>query len=133
MVRTAVLALVVALVAGPRPALTAAASRARITVRAFPATVIPPASVLLVAELQGDEDHEDFQCPEIEWDWADGTRSRRQSDCAPDGTAVVEHRFSLRHSFREGGLYRVSFRLRRADRLLSEGSTTVMVYAEGEN
>jgi hypothetical protein len=91
-----------------------------------------PASVLLVGQLRGNVDAESLYCPEVEWEWSDGTFSRFQEDCAPyEAGAAVEYRYSKRQSFRAPGEYLVTLRLRRNDRVLAEGSVTLVVHGAG--
>jgi hypothetical protein len=88
-----------------------------------------PASVLVVAELRGGEDHEDFYCPELEWDWGDGTRSAHEADCAPyEPGAALERRFSARHAYHVPGSYRVKLTLRRASRPVAAATVSLMVH-----
>lgn len=95
---------------------------------------MPPARVLVTAELVGGEDDEDAYCPELEWDWVDGSRSVQQSDCpAPDSPdkAATERRFSARHRFTLPGQYRGALRLRSAGRVVREGGVTVLIHGPG--
>jgi hypothetical protein len=97
-------------------------------VRALPRIAISPTDVNFTAKLVGGEPMEDFHCPEVEWDWADGARSVRLSDCAPyePGDDVVRV-FSARHRYRQAGLYEVTVRMRRASRVVAVASITVDV------
>jgi hypothetical protein len=64
----------------------------------------------------------------VEWDFADGARSVRLSDCAPyePGDDVVRV-FNARHRFRQAGLYEVTVRMRRANRVVAVASITIDV------
>jgi len=96
--------------------------------RATPGVALPPAMVLLTAELVGGQDDEDFHCPEVEWDFSDGSRSAFQADCQPlsDG-APLERRFTRRHTFRAAGDYAVAVTLRRTGRIVAQARATVIV------
>jgi hypothetical protein len=84
--------------------------------------------VLLTAELQGGADLEDFHCPHIEWDFADGSRSVHQEDCEPlTAESRMERRFTRRHAFDAPGEYQVVVTLRRSDRVLAQASTTIIL------
>jgi hypothetical protein len=135
MVRAAVLSLFFALLV--IPSLAAPARKPRLVVRASPSLAFPPARVLVTAELVGGEDDEDLYCPELEWDWADGSRSVQQSDCAPaaDGPEEtwVERRFSARHRFSVPGQYWVALRLRAEGRVVTEGGATVLIHGPSED
>src|SRR4030095_15587788 len=89
------LALAAPAVAAEKPA------RPRLDLRATPRMAFSPTVVNVNAELAGDE-VEDFYCPELEWDWDDGARSVRGSDCPPyqAGTSDFERFFSADHVYR---------------------------------
>lgn len=80
----------------------------QLSLRANPRAALSPANVLVVGEVLGGGDLEDFHCPAVEWDWNDGTRSAHEADCAPfeDG-AGIERQFTARHVFRGSGFYNV--------------------------
>lgn len=108
--------------AGPR--------RPRVEVRATPRMAFPPVSVLVVAQLVGGDEHEDFYCPDVEWDFGDGSRSAQQADCEPfmDGMSL-ERNFMARHAYLRSGDYEVRVTLRRASRALAVATTRVTVHA----
>ena len=86
----------------------------------------PVRSVL--PELVGGDETEEYHCPRLEWDWGDGTRSERESDCEPyDGVTPVERRYSARHVYRSPGQYDIRLTLRRASRVVAVGTTAVAV------
>jgi hypothetical protein len=101
--------------------------RPRLALKAQPVIAMSPARVVLTAELQGGvNDYEEFYCPTIEWDWGDGTQSESTLDCAPyeAGKSEIKRRFTVEHVFRAGN-YRVSFKLKRRDKVV--GLTTVQI------
>jgi phage baseplate assembly protein gpV len=103
--------------------------RPRLDLRASPRMAFSPVSVLVMAELVGGGEHEDYYCPGLEWDWGDGNRSARESDCAPfeDG-ASLERRFSARHAYHSAGNYSVTLTLRRARRTVAVARIPVTVH-----
>jgi hypothetical protein len=104
-------------------------SRPRLNLRATPRTVLSPASVLVVAELKGGGEHEDFYCPALEWEWGDGTRSVQEGDCPPfDADSRLERYFSARHSYGAPGEYSVRVTLRRASRTVVAAAVGVSVH-----
>jgi len=120
------LALSAPLAAGTRP------TKPRFDIRASPRTAFSPVHVLVVAELKGGDDLEEFYCPGLEWDWGDGERSLHEADCAPfEPGTTLERRFSARHVFRQAGEFDVQVRLRRADRSLA--TATVRVSVQGRS
>lgn len=120
------LALATSAAAGTRP------TKPRFDIRASPRIAFSPVHVLVVAELKGGDDLEEFYCPGLEWDWGDGTRSLYEADCAPFEPGMsLERRFSARHVFRQAGEFDVQVRLRRADRSLA--TATVHVSVEGRS
>ena len=110
------------------------AKKPRLDLRASPRMAFSPVSVLVVAELKGGGDHEDYYCPGLEWDWGDGNLSSQESDCEPfqDGS-TVERRFTARHAYRAAGNYSVRLTLRRASRTVAVASVPVVVHGRGES
>ena len=53
----------------------------KLDLRATPRMAFSPVNVLLVAELTGGDDVEEYYCPELEWDWDDGGKSVHEADC----------------------------------------------------
>jgi hypothetical protein len=101
--------------------------RPRLSLKAQPVISMSPARVVLTAELVGGpNDYEEYYCPTVEWDWGDGTQSENTADCAPyePGKSEIKRRFTVSHVFRAGN-YRVSFKLKRRDKVL--GLTTVSI------
>ena len=129
--RAGVVSLIALVLATPAAAVTRAA-KPRFDIRASPRIAFSPVHVLVVAELKGGDDLEEFYCPGLEWDWGDGERSLHEADCAPfEPGASLERRFSARHVFRQAGEFDVQVRLRRADRSLA--TATVHVSVQGRS
>ena len=99
-----------------------------LTIRATPRFTFSPANILFTAELKGGDDIEEFYCPEVEWDWDDGSRSINEGDCDPwDEVQKIERRFSARHEFRRAGRYRVRVTLSKADDVIVRQTLQVQV------
>jgi hypothetical protein len=100
----------------------------RLDLRATPRIAFSPAYVLLTAELVGGDEVEEFYCPALEWNWGDGGKSVRESDCPPfqAGAELVRH-FSAEHGYRHAGEYQITVTLRRANRSLAMASARVNV------
>lgn len=100
----------------------------RLEVRAIPVMGMAPVEVLLLIDLKGGDELEDFYCPEIEVLWDDGGKSVQESDCPPfePGTQITRH-FSAGHEYRRGGEFEVRVRLRRADRVVSSAHVRVSI------
>lgn len=108
------------------------AKKPRLDMRASPRMAFTPASVLVVAELKGGGDHEDYYCPGLEWDWGDGNLSSQESDCEPfQEGSTVERRFTARHAYRAAGSYNVRLTLRRASRTVAVATVPVVVHGRG--
>jgi hypothetical protein len=105
-----------------------APDRPNFKLRASPGMAFPPADVLLTAELVDGVDVQDFHCPEVEWDFADGSRSVHQEDCEPfTAETKLERRFSRRHAFDAPGEYLVVVTLRRSNKVVAQAATTIYV------
>src|SRR5262245_8549342 len=111
----------------------AEAKKPRLGLRASPSTAFSPASVLLMAELRGGDEHEDFYCPGLEWDWGDGSRSAHEGDCPPyEPGPTLERHWSARHAYYAPGAYSVTLTLRRASRTVAVAAVPVVVHGPGE-
>jgi hypothetical protein len=87
-----------------------------------------PVNVLVVAELLGGDQIEDYYCPALDWEWGDGSRSVRESDCPPMETGVAfVRRFTAEHVYHGRGTYNVRVTLRHVSRSLAAASATVTV------
>jgi hypothetical protein len=89
-----------------------------------------PVNILMVAELKGGDDTEEYYCPEVEWDWDDGGKSVHESDCAPyeDGT-VIDRRFSQEHFYPRAGMYTVKVSFKKAGKTFAAQTIRVTVRA----
>jgi hypothetical protein len=96
--------------------------RPALSLRGSPVIAFAPADVLFVGELKGGaNDYEEFYCASIEWDWDDDTRSTRTEDCEPyqAGKSEIQRRFTMRHTFDQGGTYEVRLSLKNRDKVLT--------------
>ncbi len=77
----------------------------------------------------GSDDHEELYCASIEWDWADDTRSESIPDCDPyePGVSEIRRRYSMRHTFQQGGIYEVRLNLKKGDDVVSSARTRVEI------
>jgi len=100
----------------------------RLEVRTTRSLAFPPVEVVVIAELVGGEDVEELYCPGLEWDWGDGTKSYRESDCAPfEAGAKLARFFSARHVYGIAGSYRVRVRMLRAEKDVARASTSLQI------
>jgi hypothetical protein len=104
--------------------------RPKMTLRATPNVGTAPARVVLTAELTGGaNDFEEYYCPTVEWDWGDGTRSESTSDCDPyeDGKSEIRRRFTVEHTFRRAGQFKLSIRLKQREKVVGLATTNVSI------
>ena len=58
--------------------------RPKLSLKAQPNVGVAPARIMLTAELTGGaNDFQEYYCPTVLWDWADGTESESTFDCEP--------------------------------------------------
>lgn len=103
-----------------------------LSLRATPPVGFSPLRVRLVVDVRGGaDDYADFYCPNIEWDWGDGSISESSEDCDPyeAGKTTIKRRWSAEHVFQQSGTYQVYFRLKQRDRSVSAGSVSIQVRA----
>ena len=106
----------------------ARARKPRLELRTNFGASLAPVHVMAVAELVGGEDLEEFYCVGLRWDWGDGTRSYRESDCDPFEPGMdVARFFSARHAYYRPGQYSVRVSLVRADREVAVARATVRI------
>lgn len=119
----------------PGDAVTAQQAEPRkptIVVRATPPVGFTPMRVRVSADLrEGDDDYADFYCATVEWDWGDGTVSENSSDCDPyeAGKSTIQRRYSAEHTYRQGGAYRIVFRLKQKTKLVGSATASIQVRA----
>lgn len=104
--------------------------RPKVTLRAQPAVAVAPARIVLTAELQGgSDDFEEYYCPTIEWEWGDDTSSESNTDCEPytAGKSQIRRRYTVEHTFRRDGGYKIYFHMKRRDKVLGSASVLIQV------
>jgi hypothetical protein len=104
--------------------------RPKVALRAQPQVAVAPSRIVLTAELTGGaNDFEDYYCPTIEWDWGDDTKSESSFDCQPfeAGKSEIRRRFTIEHTFRRSGYYKVYFRMKRSGKPVGAASVNVTV------
>lgn len=110
------------------------AKKPHLAVRATPPVAFSPVQVLVVGRLEGGVDQDEFYCPAVEWEWGDGERSTRESDCVPfDADTKMARLFTATHSYRESGDYSVRLTLRRGGRSVAAAAASISVLARGED
>ena len=99
--------------------------------RVTPRMAFSPVTILMVAELKGGDDIEEYYCPEIEWDWDDGGKSVHEADCPPfeSGTTTIDRRFSQEHHYGRAGIYNVKASFKRSGNTFLASSIRVTVRA----
>jgi hypothetical protein len=103
--------------------------RPKLTLKAQPNVGISPARVVLTAELAGGaNDFQEYYCPTVVWDWADGTESESTLDCEPyeAGKSQIKRRFTVEHVFRAGA-HKVWIRLKHNDKVIASAYAIVQV------
>jgi hypothetical protein len=108
--------------------------RPSLSLKATPGTGMVPIRVSATAELKGgDDDFRDYYCPTIEWNWGDGTVSEASADCEPyePGVSQIRRRYTVSHTFKRAGAYRISFRLKIRDRVITSQTTMVRLLGGG--
>lgn len=91
-----------------------------------------PLRVRVVADIRdGSDDHAEFYCATVEWDWDDGTVSENSSDCDPyeAGKSTIRRRFTADHIYRQPGQYKLTFKLKQKTKQVAASSTSVQVRA----
>jgi hypothetical protein len=104
------------------------AKRPSLSLKATPGTGMVPVRITAAAEFRGgDDDFEEYYCPTIEWNWDDGTLSESSTDCEPyqAGESQIRRRYSMSHTYKRPGSYRVSFRLKNKDKIVA-GATAMV-------
>jgi hypothetical protein len=108
--------------------------RPQLTLKATPGSGMVPVRISGVAELKGgDDDFEEYYCPTIEWSWGDGTVSESSNDCEPyePGKSQIKRRYTVSHPYKQGGRYRISFRLKQRDKVVGSATTVVQLLGGG--
>ena len=110
------------------------AKRPQVSLKATPASGMVPVRVSGVAELKGgDDDFQEYYCPTIEWNWDDGTVSETSNDCEPyeSGKSQIRRKYMVTHPYKQGGYYRISFRLKQKQKIVGGATTVVQLLGGG--
>ncbi len=110
----------------------AADKKPSLSLKATPPAGFAPLRVHLSVDVKGGtNDSAEFYCPTRHWDWDDGTISENSEDCNPyeAGKSEIGRRYSADHTFRLSGEYRLTFRLKQKDKVISSATTTITVRA----
>lgn len=107
------------------------AKRPGLELRSTPRFSFSPAQIMFTAELKGGDDGEELYCPEVEWEWGDGSRSVEEGDCDPwtPGTTKLERRYTAHHLYQYAGLYQVRVTLRKSGKNLAIQTLSVTIRA----
>ena len=108
------------------------ARRPSLSLQATPPAGFTPLRVRAVADLRdGSDDHAEFYCATVEWDWGDGTVSENSSDCDSyeAGKSTIRRHFTADHIYRQPGQHKVTFRLKQKTKQVAAVSTNVQVRA----
>jgi hypothetical protein len=125
---SAMVSMLVAALAVPATAGERGVKKPRLDLRASPRMSLMAANVLVVAELVGGDEIEDFYCPAVEWEWGDGARSAHEGDCPPfEPGMAMGRRHTASHAYRQPGEYSLRVTLRRAGRSLAAATTFVTI------
>ena len=103
-----------------------------LSLKATPSVSFAPARIVVVAELKGGaDDHEEFYCPTVEWEWGDGTVSTAEADCNPyeAGKSQIKRRYTVEHQFRNAGGFKISLRLKKGNKIAAMANAVVQVRA----
>ena len=108
--------------------------RPQVSLKATPASGMVPVRVVGMAELKGgDDDFEEYYCPTIEWNWDDGTVSESSNDCEPyeAGKSVIKRKYTVTHPYKQGGHYRITFKLKQKQKVVGGANTVVQLLGGG--
>ena len=101
-----------------------------LALKANPPVGFAPLKVRVTVDIRGGaDDFEDLYCPAVEWEWGDDVKSENSEDCSPyqRGKSAIQRHYSAEHIFRQAGSYRLVFRLKQKERVISVASANVQV------
>ena len=102
--------------------------RPSLSLKATPGTGMVPVRISATAEFKGgDDDFQEYYCAGVEWNWGDGTVSESATDCDPyeSGVSQIKRRFTQAHTYKRPGAFRIIFRLKHRDKILTSQTTIV--------
>ena len=103
-----------------------------LSLKANPPVGFAPLRVRVTVDLKGGSDgYADLYCPSVERQWGDDVTSENSGDCDPyvAGKSTIARHYSAQHIYRQSGDYRITFRLKQKNRVISTGSASVQVRA----
>ena len=107
------------------------AAKPKLTVKVSPPMGgTAPVRIVASADLIGGApDGEELYCPAVEWDFGDDTKSTASADCDPyeAGKSEIRRRFTAEHSYPNGGNFRIQLRLKKKNKVIVSGSTSVQI------
>lgn len=101
-----------------------------LSLKVTPSMATAPARVRATVEVKGGaDDNPDLYCPQLEWLWGDDTTSESSTDCDPyeAGRSVITRRYAAEHTYRSGGTYKLTLRLKQKGRVTALGVTNVQI------
>jgi hypothetical protein len=104
--------------------------RPSLVLKANPPFSFSPARIVVSAELRGGTDTDaELYCPDIEWEWGDGTRSQASQNCPPfvPGETQITRRWTVSHTYTTAGRYQPYLRLKRGSKVVVAGSAKIEV------
>lgn len=102
--------------------------RPQLSLKASQSTGMVPVRISATAEFKGgDDDFQDYYCPTVEWNWGDGTISESTNDCEPyeAGKSQIRRRYTVSHAYKRSGAFKITFRLKNKERVLTSATTVV--------
>lgn len=117
-----------------KPAPQERGKRPKLTLKANPTMGRAPLRIVFSAELVGgSDDFEEYYCPTIMWEWGSGDASESTTDCAPyePGKSTIKRRYTVEHTFRNFGTFRVYFNLIHRDKEVASTFINVVVQPGG--
>lgn len=103
-----------------------------LSLKATPSISFAPARLTFLAEVKGGaEDHEEFYCPTVVWEWGDLTESTAEADCEPyeAGKSTIKRRYTVQHQFKNPGAYKVVIRLKKGSKVIASANTSITIRA----
>ena len=103
-----------------------------LSLKATPSISFAPARLTFLAEVKGGaEDHEEFYCPSVEWEWGDLTQSVQEADCEPyeAGKSTIKRRYTVQHQFKNPGSFKVVIRLKKGSKVVASANTSITIRA----
>lgn len=101
-----------------------------LSLKVTPSMATAPVRARASVEIRGGpDDNAELYCPSVEWEWGDDTVSESSADCAPyeAGKSQITRRYSAEHTFRYGGQYKVTLRLKQKNRVVAFTSSNLQV------